>query len=87
MHKPGVGPQLCHFTWAKIAPVGTWGADGYQGRQCSQGAGELKSTQPLVADLLALGRRPRSRAKQATENLLGCVVFRNLASLNLSFIS
>lgn len=60
MHTPGVGPQLCHFTWAKIAPAGTWGADGYQGRQCGQGAGELKSTEPLVADLLALGRSPRT---------------------------
>ena len=74
MHRPGVRAPLCHPTVAETAPGGPRGADGSQGRQCGQRAGERRLLRHSIR-----GQRcqPRGEAEapepiRATEDLLGC---------------
>ena len=74
MHRPGVCAPLCRPTVAETVPGGPRGADGSQGRQCGQGAGECKLLRHSI-----WGQRcqPRGEAEapepiRATEKLLGC---------------
>lgn len=74
MHRPWVCAPLCRPTVAKTAPGGPQGADGSQGRQCGQGAGERRLLRHSI-----WGQRCESGGEaealepiRAAENLLGC---------------